>query len=337
VSTEELTPQAALEQAALAGIHSLPIPTPFAVGMVNAFLIEDDPLTLIDAGPNSGKALEELNAQLASHGHAIEDLGLILVTHQHLDHIGLVEIAVEHSGAEVGAIGAAARRLSNFDEEAVAEDEFAVSVMLRHGIPEDVAVALRSVSSSYHGWGSPVNVTRPLEDGETIELANRSLQAFHRPGHSPSDTIFWDAERQLLFAGDHLLANVSSNPLITLPLDGSKTRPQTLVTYLDSLRKTQEMPAEIVFGGHGEPITDHVALIDARFASTERRKEKIHRLIAERTRTGYELAQAIWGNVAVTQAFLTLSEVIGHTDILVNEGRVREADDGSVIRFEIAS
>ena len=96
------------------------------------------------------------------------------------------------------------------------------------------------------------------------------------------------------------------------------------------------MPAETVFGGHGEPITDHVALIDSRFASTERRKEKIYRLIAERSRSGYELAQAIWGNVAVTQAFLTLSEVIGHTDILVNEGRVREVDDGRVIRFEAA-
>jgi glyoxylase-like metal-dependent hydrolase (beta-lactamase superfamily II) len=333
-ASQELTPEAALEQAALAGIHCLRIPTPFAVGRVNAYLIEDDPLTLIDVGPNSGKALDELNAQLGQRGHAIEDLGLILVTHQHLDHIGLVEIAVEHSGAEVAALGAAARRLSNFDEEAVAEDEYAVSVMLRNGIPEEVAVALQSVSSSFHGWGSAVNVTRPLADGETIELGDRTLQALHRPGHSPSDTVFWDEQRKLLFAGDHLLSNVSSNPLITLPLDGGKQRVQTLVTYLDSLRKTQAMPAEIVFGGHGEPITDHVALIDSRFASTERRKEKIYGLIAERSRTGYELAQAIWGNVAVTQAYLTLSEVIGHTDILVNEGRIHEADDGSVIRFE---
>ena len=42
------------------------------------------------------------------------------------------------------------------------------------------------------------------------------------------------------------------------------------------------MPAEIVLAGHGEPITDHAELIDARFDSTERRKEKIYNLIAER-------------------------------------------------------
>ena len=163
---------------------------------------------------------------------------------------------------------------------------------------------------------------------------DRTLQAIHRPGHSPSDTVFWDEERRILIAADHLIAHISSNPLISPPLDGSSERPQALVTYIESMRKTREMPAEIVLSGHGEPITDHVALIDDRIAEHERRKEKIYKLIAEQPRSGYELAQAIWGNVAVTQAFLTLSEVIGHADLLVNEGRVREVDDGEVIRYE---
>ena len=37
--------------AAAAGIHRLAIPTPFAVGRVNVYMIEDDPLTLVDTGP----------------------------------------------------------------------------------------------------------------------------------------------------------------------------------------------------------------------------------------------------------------------------------------------
>ena len=87
--------------------------------------------------------------------------------------------------------------------------------------------------------------------------------------------------------------------------------------------------------GHGEPITDH-RRADRRAlrACTERRAEKIFGLIAERPRTGYEIAQELWGNVAVTQAFLTLSEVIGHVDLLIDEGRVREVADGDVVRFE---
>jgi glyoxylase-like metal-dependent hydrolase (beta-lactamase superfamily II) len=328
------TPEEALEQAALAGIHLLAIPTPFAAGRVNCYLIEDEPLTLVDTGPNSGKALDELTAKLGERGHSIDDLELIVVTHQHIDHLGLVEILVEHSGAEVAALGAAADRLAAFEEDAEKDDAFAVEVMLRNGIPEDVTVALRSVSRSFRSWGSHVTVTRPLEDGGALELGDRRLEVLHRPGHSPSDTVFWDAERQILIAADHLLPRISSNPLITRPLDGSSKRTQALVTYIESLKQTREMPAEIVLPGHGEPITDHVELIDSRLAAHDRRKEKIHRLIAERPRNAYELAQALWGNVAVTQAFLTLSEVIGHADLLVNEGRVREADDGSVIRYE---
>ncbi len=329
-----LTPEQALEQAALAGIHCLRIPTPFAVGRVNCYLIEDEPLTLVDTGPNSGKALDELESQLAERGHSIDDLELLIITHQHIDHLGLAEIVVQRSGAEVAALGAASERLANFDEDAEAEDRFAVDLMLRNGIPEEVTVALRSVSRSFRGWGSHVQVTRPLDDGEALNFRDRSLKALHRPGHSPSDTVFWDEQRQILIAADHLIAHISSNPLISRPLDGSAERPQALVTYIESMRKTREMPAEIVLSGHGEPITEHAALIDDRIAKHERRKEKIYKLIAAQPRSGFEIAQAIWGNVAVTQAFLTLSEVIGHADLLVNEDRVRETLDGNVVLYE---
>jgi len=328
-----LTPEQALEQAALAGIHCLRIPTPFAVGRVNCYLIEDEPLTLVDTGPNSGKALDELESQLAEHGHSIDELELLIVTHQHIDHLGLAEIVVQRSGAKVAALGIAAERLANFDEDAEAEDRFAIDLMLRNGIPEEVTVALRSVSRSFRGWGSHVTVTNPLEDGQVLPFRDRTLQAIHRPGHSPSDTVFWDGERRILIAADHLIAHISSNPLLTRPLDGSDQRPQALVTYIESMLKTREMPAEIVLSGHGEPIVDHIALIDDRIAKHERRKEKIYELIAERPRNAYEIAQAIWGNVAVTQAFLTLSEVIGHADLLVNEGRVW-VGNGDIICYE---
>lgn len=330
--------ESALARAEEAGIHRLRIPTPFAVGRVNCYLIRDEPLTLVDTGPNSGKALDELGRQLGEFGHSIDDIELVVITHQHIDHLGLVEIIVEHSGAEVAALDLAVRRLANFTEDAELDDRFAAELMLRSGMPENVVIALQGVSRSFRGWGARANVTRPLADGETLRLADRELEVLHRPGHSPSDTVFWDAERRILLAADHLIAHISSNPLITRPLDGAgagaSERTQALVSYIDSLRKTRELPSEIVLPGHGEPITDHVALIDDRMAKTERRKEKISNLISERPRTGYEIAQALWGDVAVTQAFLTLSEVVGHVDLLENEGRVREVVDGEVVRYE---
>jgi glyoxylase-like metal-dependent hydrolase (beta-lactamase superfamily II) len=328
-----VSPEEALARARDAGIHRLQIPTPFAVGRVNCYLIEDRPLTLVDTGPNSGKSLDELQHQLEALGHAIEDLELIVVTHQHIDHVGLVEIIASRSGADVAAIAAVVPFLESYSEDAERDDAFAGGLMLRYGIPEDLVAALRSVSRSFRGWGGSATVTRPLADGERLDLERSSFEVQHRPGHSPSDTLFWNAERRILLCADHLIAHISSNPLLSRPLDGSDQRPKALVTYLRSLARTRELPAEILLPGHGEPITDHVALIDERFALHRRRAEKLRELIAERPLTAYELAQALWGNIAVTQAFLTLSEVVGHVDLLIDAGIVREIDDAGVVRF----
>ena len=47
-------------RAAQAGIHRIAVPTPFQVGRVNAYLIDDEPLTLVDSGPHSERSLAEL-------------------------------------------------------------------------------------------------------------------------------------------------------------------------------------------------------------------------------------------------------------------------------------
>ena len=324
----------ALERAREAGIHRLRIPTPFAVGRVNCYLIEDSPLTLVDTGPNSGKSLDELTRQLAELGYAVEDLELIVISHQHIDHLGLVEILASRSGAEVAAIDILAPFVERYGDDTEADDEFASGLMRRYGIPEDLIMALRSVSRSFRGWGSSAEVTRPLADGERLAFRNRELEVQLRPGHSPSDTVFWDAARAILICADHLIDTISSNPLLARPLDGSAERPKALVRYLESLARTRELPAEILLPGHGDPITDHVTLIEERFALHRRRATKLQNLIVEHPRTAYELAQELWGNVAVTQAFLTLSEVVGHVDLLIDAGIVREVADGEVVRFE---
>jgi glyoxylase-like metal-dependent hydrolase (beta-lactamase superfamily II) len=329
-----VTADEAREAAREAGIHTLQIPTPFAVGRVNCYLIEDQPLTLVDTGPNSGKSLDELTRQLADLDRAVEDIELVILTHQHIDHLGLVDIIASRSGAEVAAIDVVVPFVENFGDDIELDDAFAADLMHRHGIPDDVVIALRSVSRSFRAWGAKAKVGRPLTDGELMRFRDRTLEVQHRPGHSPSDTVFWDSERGILLCADHLIGHISSNPLISRPLDGSEERPHALMNYIASLKRTRELPARILLPGHGDPITDHRTLIDDRFDHHRRRAEKIHGLIAERPRTAYEIAQELWGNVAVTQAFLTLSEVLGHVDLLADDGRVREALDGEVVRFE---
>ena len=334
---EDRAERDSLEQAAAAGIHRLAVPTPFMVGRVNAYLIEDSPLTLIDSGPNSAKALDELEQQLNARGHAVEDIELLVISHQHMDHFGLASILARRSGAEVAAIEPLAGYLAAYGHETDLDDAFAEGIMLRHGIPREVVTALRAVSAGFRAWGSAVEVTRPLADGSELVLGERTLRVLHRPGHSPSDTVFHDERRSTLLAADHLIAHISSNPLLARPLgrepDPDGPRPQALVTYMASLEKTRAMDLDLVLPGHGRPITEHAALIDERFRMHERRAGRIHRLIVEQPRTAHEIAQELWGNVAVTQAYLTLSEVLGHVDLLLGDGRAVEEEHDGVVHF----
>ena len=334
---------AALARAADAGIHLLAIPTPFQVGLVNCWLLEDDPLTLLDSGPNSGTALDALERALGERGHRVEDLELIVISHQHMDHLGLVSILARRSGAEVAALDKLAPWAAQYYDGMEADDAFAASVMTEHGIPEDIRLALLAVSQSYRHWGASAEVTRPLVGGTELRLRDRTLRVLHRPGHSPSDTIFHDAERGIVLGADHLIGHISSNPLISRPLDAPldmqapPERPHALEIYLASMRETRAMAdIDLILPGHGEPVTDHVALIDERFRMHERRADKICRLLGEGPLTGFEIAHRLWGDVAVTQAYLTLSEVLGHADLLVADGRVVEQREDGVTRFATA-
>jgi glyoxylase-like metal-dependent hydrolase (beta-lactamase superfamily II) len=309
------------------GIHRISVPTPFAVGRVNVYLIDDDPLTLVDAGPNSGTSLDSLDRGLRAVGRSISEIERVVITHQHIDHIGLVGIVAARSGAEVVALDRLVPYVERYSEEADAEDEYATELMLRHGIPGDVANALQSVSRAFRAWGARADVTHVVAEGDTLAFAGRSFEVHFRPGHSPTDTVFLDRERALLVGGDHLLAHISSNPLISRPRGR-----RALIEYMESLGRTREMDLAMVLPGHGDPIADHTALIDDRLRLHRRRADKMHRLIAERPRSAYEVAQAMWGDIAVTQAFLTLSEVLGHTDLLLRDGRVSaEETDGLVV------
>lgn len=325
----------------MTSLHCLPIPTPFAVGRVNCYLVEDDPLTLVDTGPNSGTSLIAMESALAEHGHKVEDLERIVLTHQHIDHIGLAQILGDRSGAEICSLAALAPWLAAYGDNMEHDDRFAEAIMARHGIPEDVRYALRAVSAQFRAWGARATVTHELRAGGELGFAGRTWKVHHRPGHSPSDTVFHDEASGELIGGDHLIKKISSNPLISRPLDGkTDERPQALRIYLDSLAATREMEIATVLPGHGEAFGGHAALVDERQRLHARRAEKLHRLISEQPRNAYELAQAMWGNVAVTQAYLTLSEVLGHTDLLLNDGRVREVEDSDshppVVHFEAA-
>ncbi|MCK9248038.1 MAG: MBL fold metallo-hydrolase [Solirubrobacteraceae bacterium] len=327
-------PHEALARAAEVGIHRIPLPTPFAIGDVNVHVVEGDPLTLVDCGPNSATALGALEAGLERLGHRLTDVGRVVVTHQHADHVGLVAAIVERSGAEVACLDLLAPVVEDGESHSRRDDDDALVLMGRHGVESHVAEALHSVATITRHWTSSAPVAVRVPDGGRLEIGGRDWTVHHRPGHSPSDTVLHHAGDRIAFTGDHLLARVSSNALVSRPLgewDGRRPRP--LVAYRESLRATRELDLAIALGGHGDPVVDHRTLVDERLAQQDERAARILQMLGPGPCSAHGLAVAMWGQVAVTQVYLTLSEILGHLDLLLDAGAVVEdvADDAVVL------
>jgi hypothetical protein len=86
------------------------------------------------------------------------------------------------------------------------------------------------------------------------------------------------------------------------------------------------MPVSLLLTGHGDSIRDHRTLIDARLNAQRRRAGQILGLLSEGPLSAHAIAQRLWGEVAITQAYLTISETLGHLDLLVRDGSVREIE-----------
>jgi glyoxylase-like metal-dependent hydrolase (beta-lactamase superfamily II) len=301
------------------------------VGSVNAWLLKGAPLTLIDTGPRNPEALAALEAGLAGHGVALEDLELILGTHHHLDHVGLIATIQSRSRARVGVLEPLADYGADYEARTRSDRTFSRALMATHGVPEELIADNEGfweyISSNSESFRTDVRLT----EGDVIRAGGRDLRVVARPGHSTTDTLFVDDERGHAYVGDHVLARISSNTEIYPGPGDHEMRPRARLAYLESLRRTAEMPLKKLFTGHGGTVTRHADLIRARLDEHERRSQRIVAVLDKGPRTAYGVAEQLWPTRLVhEQPLLVLWEVLGHADLLVRAGVLdeRHTDDG---------
>jgi glyoxylase-like metal-dependent hydrolase (beta-lactamase superfamily II) len=323
------------------GISQLALPTPFRVGAVNAWLLHGNPLTLVDPGPLMVETRTQLESGLAGLGLRVADVELIVLTHQHHDHVGLAAEIRERSGAAVAAIAPLADYLADFDAAMDRDDVYAMTLMRRHGIPEQAADTLNGLSKAFRRFGAGVDVDRVLTDGDRLEAGGRTWEIALRPGHSPTDTLLYDRGAGVLVGGDHLLREVSSNPVAHPPTGkvdaaaaaASPERPRPLVDYMASMRDTAELSdLRTVLPGHGPAFREARELVGQRLAMHERRAKKILAEV-DGERTAADIGRTLWRSVPVSQAYLALSEVLGHLGLLTERGAVSEVTEDELVRY----
>jgi glyoxylase-like metal-dependent hydrolase (beta-lactamase superfamily II) len=319
-------------------IVAIPLPLPH-VRSVNAWLLRGDPLTLIDTGPRADGALAALEDGLRREGLRVEDIELLLATHHHLDHVGLAATIQRRSGATVAVLDRTADYGARYSVEVEEDRRFARALMTHHGVPD------QTIADSEDFWDYIRETTEAFEadvrlaDGDRVRAGGRDLRVVTRPGHSTTDTLFVDDDDAIAFAGDHLLATISSNTEIRLPDRAQDGRARSRLRYLESLGRTRRMPLARLLTGHGAPVTAHGRLVRERLGDHQRRCERIMAILAGGPLTAFAIAGGLWPErTLLQQPLLVVWEVVGHLELLLAAGTVteRSGGDGSVFELTVA-
>lgn len=313
-------------------IHKIILPTPFAVGDVNSFLMKGDTLSLVDAGPKTPEAYAALEHGIKEAGYSFNDIEQVILTHHHPDHAGWIDA---FDGATVLGHTYNDLWLKRDDDFFKYHDAFYLERLIEEGVPEEYLFWVKRMKRSVVLMGDrPLD--RTLAEGDALP-GHEGWTVMETPGHAQSHLVFWNEQTGEMIGGDLVLEKVSSNPLIEPPLDPKMGRPRSLLQYNASLKRLLTLPVDIIYSGHGNEVRNIHALIESRLVKQRERAMKVLAMMDGGPRTIFELTKELFPAVYEKELGLTLSETIGQTDYLVDEGlAVETRDEGGIYHYEQA-
>ncbi|NHI84014.1 MAG: MBL fold metallo-hydrolase [Candidatus Thorarchaeota archaeon] len=294
------------------GVVRIEIPTPFPVGSVNCYLIEGTPLTLIDTGPRTSRSLATITQEMRNIQYDLSDIEQILLTHNHIDHIGLTaefvreRKRVHDDSSMVWIHQSDADALVDYDRYMELYAKSITQLIAACGIPTDEVpiVMLEDYIEHFKSFGEPVLTAQGFEDGTSFKTGIGELTALWVPGHSPGSTCFVCDEKQVVFSGDHILGDISSNPSISF--DSSERI--GMITYLESLSRISSKENYIALPGHREPIFDIESRVETLRAEYDSKLQKAADALTSTPQTIYRISRAVYGEYDANSLALALAE-----------------------------
>lgn len=289
---------------------------------LNSYLIKTDEGNLvIDTGYKRDEcrealfsALEELHVDLAKTS--------LFLTHFHSDHMGLVDDFVKKGcSIYMGKLD-----YEYFYKLKSGETSFALSeILFAEGFPRKLLEMQTKVNDGSRFAPTEIFPATCVEQGTEIMLGDVRIVCIHTPGHTPGHMMLYIPEQQVLFTGDHVLFDITPNINIW------KTVKDSLGDYIDSLKKTKEIPVKIALPAHR---SKHIGLeerIDQILHHHEERLEEILTAVKENPgATAYEIAGKItwsmkgkkWDEAPADQKWFAMGETLAHLYHLVILGKI---------------
>ena len=222
------------------GIHH------FDDGTVNWYLVEDGGrLALVDAGFPGDWSM--VVTALGTLGRRMADIDAVVITHAHVDHLGIAERVRQQAGATV-YVHEADERLAA-DPTTIADSERSPLRYLGHGATRRLFLHATLARAPL---AKGIRDLRTFADGDVLENVPGRPRVVHTPGHTDGHSVVLLPDRGVLFAGD---AIVTRDPYTGRagPCVVSAAATKSTAQALASLDRIAELDAELVLTGHGAP------------------------------------------------------------------------------------
>jgi glyoxylase-like metal-dependent hydrolase (beta-lactamase superfamily II) len=314
-----------------ADVFELRLPIPFEDGLVNVFLFPDgDVADLLDCGMNTDESVDAINVAVRQVGAT--RIRRLVVTHIHPDHYGA-------AGVFAGA-GLADLYLHRLEVPLVhpryVELEHLVNEVhtyfLVNGVPGAEAEVLSNSQRALSQIVKPAEPAVQLDGAETLDLGRRRLRVEWTPGHSPGHICLYEQDEKLLFAGDHLLPELSPN----IGLHPQSTS-DPLHEYLDGLWRLAGYEPRLILPAHGRPFTDASSRVTALVAHHKKRLDQIAAIVTRGERSAWAVALELWGpRESPWEKRAALQEGLAHLQALAVEGRVQKFVTPTSVRWRSA-
>ena len=200
-------------------------------GGCNVFLLKGSRKNiLIDVGLESDR--DHLEFGLSKIGLAISDIQMVLLTHEHMDHVG--GIPDLPGNIVVAAHGRAADKVR-------LNDQFSI------------------MSGAFGGGMRQFHIDFHLEDGMVIDIGDIRLKVIYTPGHSSGSVCFFEPNRGILFSGDTIFAG---------GILGGIFSSGNLSDYISSLERLREFRIHRMYPSHGRMSTNPIADVERAIAGS---------------------------------------------------------------------
>lgn len=299
---------------------------------VNAYLVKGEYNTLIDCGENSENNWLALNKGLGDHGVELKDIDKVLITHAHVDHMGMARRIADKYDVKIHVSDLVYDWAISLDKEWTHRNEI-MKLTFGQLLTQDQKDSFMSILQSFFGKVSDLwevldeDQVKVFNYDEDINISGTDFQSIHCPGHTYTQTCFFNPLNGDFISADMLL-KITPTCVIEANVERRNERNRAMPQLLASFEKLKGLDIGTIYPGHYEIMENHIALIDKQVARINMRKDQVLSLIKNGTNRYLDLYNELY-NGQINFPALVMTR--GYLDLLEDEKSIDINADGLIL------